>query len=533
MCLVVGCGNKTGKKAKKNVPEEDKVKFSRVPKIVTNQGEMMETLTTERRQAWISAISRDDLTEEKLRNDKVCSRHFVSGKASKVWERYNVDWIPTLQLGHSKKQKKLKDPQLNVARAERRKRRNETIEKEVQEKIKKLDKPGETVESIFIHETDDTQEGEFTSSQDDGMEIIQECKEIEIDSADKGNLSKMFVEVGSQTSVDNHSSETMDAETQTVEFQYMFSKTKTQPFTQNYFENADDKVRFYTGLPDYDILIATFNFVSPYVTRKTLTLSLFQEFIMVLIKLRLNVPNQDLAYRFDISLSTASCVFSAWMEVLDVRLSLLIAWPDREELWRTMPLCFQYSFGKKTTIIIDCFEIFIERPSNLLARAQTFSHYKHQNTVKILIGITPQGSVSFVSKAWGGRTSDKYLTEHCGLLNKLNPGDLVMADRGFTIEENLALCQAKLAIPTFTKGKSQLDPLSVEKTRGIANVRIHVERVIGLLRQKYSILQSTLPIDYLICSCKEGTSKSCPMVDRIVRVCCALITLCPSMVPFD
>ena len=162
-----------------------------------------------------------------------------------------------------------------------------------------------------------------------------------------------------------------------------------------------------------------------------------------------------------------------------------------------MPRCFQYSFGNATTIIIDCFEIYIDRPSNLLARAQTYSHYKSHNTVKVIIRITPQGSVCFVSKAWGGRTSDKYLTNHCGMLKNLKPGDVVMADRGFTIEENQSLYQAKLAIPAFTKGKSQLDPVSVEKTRGIANVRIHVERVIGLLRQKYSVLQSTLPIDKL------------------------------------
>ena len=107
-----------------------------------------------------------------------------------------------------------------------------------------------------------------------------------------------------------------------------------------------------------------------------------------------------------------------------------------------------------------------------------------------------------------------------------------MVDRGFTIEENLSLYQAKLAIPAFTKGKNQLDPVSLEKTRGIANVRIHVERVIGLLRQKYSVLQSTLPIGYLLCSDKEE-NKCCPMVDRLIRVCCALIILCPSVVPFD
>lgn len=62
-------------------------------------------------------------------------------------------------------------------------------------------------------------------------------------------------------------------------------------------------------------------------------------------------------------------------------------------------MSFQYAFGKQVTVIIDCFEVFIDRPTNLLARAQTFSYYKHRNTVKILIGITPQGTVCFVSEA--------------------------------------------------------------------------------------------------------------------------------------
>ena len=151
-------------------------------------------------------------------------------------------------------------------------------------------------------------------------------------------------------------------------------------------------------------------------------------------------------------------------------------------------MCFQYAFGKKVTVIIDCFEVFIEKPTNLLARAQTFSSYKHHTTIKILIGITPQGTVSFVSG------------ENCGFLNKLLPEDIVMADRGFTITESVGLQQAKLLIPAFTKGKSQLDPVDVEQTRGIASVRIHVERVIGLLRRKYTILESTLPTDFLSCN---------------------------------
>ena len=97
-----------------------------------------------------------------------------------------------------------------------------------------------------------------------------------------------------------------------------------------------------------------------------------------------------------------------------------------------------------------------------------------------------------------------------------------MADRGFTISESVGLKQAKLEIPAFTKGKSQLDPEDVENTRGIANVRIHVERVIGLLRRKYTILEGTLPTEYFACKPNGPVECQIPLIDRIVRICAAL-----------
>ena len=114
---------------------------------------------------------------------------------------------------------------------------------------------------------------------------------------------------------------------------------------------------------------------------------------------------------------------------------------------------------------LHCFEVFINRPSHLLARAQTWLSYKHHNTVKVLIVITPQSTISYVSQAWGGQTSDKFLTVNCRILNKLLPWGLVLADRGFTTVESVMFQQAQLAIPSFTKGKDQLDPVDVEKTR--------------------------------------------------------------------
>ena len=88
-----------------------------------------------------------------------------------------------------------------------------------------------------------------------------------------------------------------------------------------------------------------------------------------------------------------------------------------------MPTCFRARFGTKITTVIDCFELFIDRPSNLTAGALTWSHYKNHNTVKYLIGITPQGTISFISNGWRGPTNDQHVTENSDFLKNLEYGD--------------------------------------------------------------------------------------------------------------
>ena len=122
------------------------------------------------------------------------------------------------------------------------------------------------------------------------------------------------------------------------------------------------------------------------------------------------------------------------------------------------------------------------------SRAQTYSNYKKHNTLKFLIAISPAGTISFVSHLWGGRVSDKYLTQESGFLRLLEPGDTVLADRGFDIADDIGLHGGELAISAFTRGKSQ-PTQEVEFSQRLAQVRIHVERVIGLMKNKYTLLQ--------------------------------------------
>ena len=181
--------------------------------------------------------------------------------------------------------------------------------------------------------------------------------------------------------------------------------------------------------------------------------------------------------------------------------------------------CFHSSFEKKLTIVIDRFEIFFERPSNLKARSSTWSNYKHRNTAKVLLGIVPQGAVALYLIP----DEAELATNICsGILRKLLPGDIVLAERGFNISKSVGMMQASWHIPAFTKEKDQLHADEIEKTRTIANVRIHVERVIGM----YSILHDTIPIDFVLIRKGEDT----PLIDRI---CWALTNACNLIVPGD
>ena len=76
-CLVFNCPNKKSKRKDLTI--------CRVPKIIKNQGEEMEILSAERRRRWLTAISRDDLTDKILEYDRVCGEHFHSGKAAPLW----------------------------------------------------------------------------------------------------------------------------------------------------------------------------------------------------------------------------------------------------------------------------------------------------------------------------------------------------------------------------------------------------------------------------------------------------------------
>ena len=160
-------------------------------------------------------------------------------------------------------------------------------------------------------------------------------------------------------------------------------------------------------------------------------------------KLRVGSTNADVAQRCGISRTTVSSIFNTWVKILASELKCLIYYPNLEVVEKKLPKKFKKPGYCKVRLIIECTDIFIENPS--VIRASTWSDYKHHNTAKILVSITPNGV--FISEAWGGRTPDVYLTRESEFYNILKPYDAVMADRGFTIAEDILLHRADLFIP--------------------------------------------------------------------------------------
>lgn len=257
-------------------------------------------------------------------------------------------------------------------------------------------------------------------------------------------------------------------------------------------------VEYYTGLPNYGMFKSLFDyFQSQIVTNKkgpVPVLELEEEFFMVLVRLRTGMPMRELERNFGVSMATASRIFSKWILFLQRSLKKITRFPTLAKVQRSLPSHFRQF--PDTRVVIDCTEIRLQVPSALEAQRLTFSGYKHANTIKVLVGATPDCYISFVSKAWGGSASDREIVLNSGLLDLLEPGDAIMMDKGFTIRDLLPP-GVKQYMPPFHHAKEgQMSADDVEATRQISRARVHIERVIRRIKE-FQILNNEYPVNMI------------------------------------
>ena len=393
-----------------------------------------------RHQRWLTALG---LKEEELQDHyRVCSRHFPNGDVSQV---------PSLHLGQKfASPKKMQTPRgLRATKMKRffleptPKRRLPSASTSSNTSCPVTPASSDITDgdsSDIVGLTTPIEDACFSDYTVHELPSEESCLDMSSGSnLDKGGKLSTEAQVVVNTALVARI-EALEAECRSLHSK--LSKTKPSHFRLENIAHSDSLVSFYTGFQTYDLLLTFYEFLGPSVTkltywgsknesgkRRKMKLGPLNQFFMTLMKLKLNLREKDLAHRFDVSVSVVSKYFITWVCFLYSHLNEIEWMPVVEQVKDTIPYGFKEKYPN-TYIMIDASEVFVETPTDLQLQSSTWSNYKHHNTMKFLVGCTPNGAVSFVSQLYAGSVSDVQLTSISGLLDKLKgkPNISVRAD---------------------------------------------------------------------------------------------------------
>ena len=274
---------------------------------------------------------------------------------------------------------------------------------------------------------------------------------------------------------------------------------------------------FYTSFPSemFNVLVELLERMGPFNNYNGWTVQGFStsdQLLMTLMKLRLNLRDLDLAERFDTSKSTVSNIFNTYIaalhEILFEGVMKTVGIPSQLKCKGSMPKSFEEFSSAR--IAMDATEITQDVPSNMNSQSLSYSNYKSRHTVKAVTCVAPNGALVYCSELYPGSTSDAAIVDHCGILDMLKPGDMILADKGFNIFDKLPP-GVTLNIPPFLSSKSHFTKEEAQLCYKIGRSRIHVERANERIKN-YCILDH-IPSQYRHLSTK------------IFQVCVALVNL--------
>lgn len=223
---------------------------------------------------------------------------------------------------------------------------------------------------------------------------------------------------------------------------------------------------------------------------------------------------------FGVSEATGGRAFTTWLDFFASSVRPVVRLPDVEDVVESAPPNFRRSSLSSVALVFDATEYRVDKVWQTEAQRAIWSQYKQTYTGKVLVCITPAGAISFVSPAYVGRTSDVQLVKQCGIIEELaeqgfgGKGMHIMGDRGFNSIAPLLLNIGMhyVAPPSTRVGEEQFTEEDAALTREVANLRIHVERAIGAMRQ-WRILDT------------KFDSQQMDQIGKVALVCAALVNL--------
>ncbi|XP_046629481.1 uncharacterized protein LOC124309686 [Neodiprion virginianus] len=495
-CCVVDC---------KNTSRNSNCKFYKFP--VANW-------KLNQRKKWIAAVKRQNIDGSLWSPkpmDVICSEHFISGEKSDIESSPN--FAPTIFPSAYRRRKVNESAVLN--------RHKRFMERRIMKKS--LSSTAEIHPVMNFVEPPEIAEGDQNNT------FMNQT----VEQACEANIY-FTSNVSSKTFICNRyiTNNKCDAETQTEILEASTSKiiTNNKKYVnkecgtphRTFADHETQVTNMFEGFSSVkkneqliDLAGVTFNNFNFLLDRtkppKKSTIGYKDRLFIFLMKLKTGLTFSALGVLFNVHRTTISRIFFDILEQLASTTANLVFWPDIDVVQATMPECFHHDYSD-TRVIIDCTEFNIEIPANVDHRVYCYSHYKKNFTAKVLIGITPGGFISLKSKVAGGRKSDSQMTIESGLLDLLEDGDVVLADKGFPEIKTFIDASGKklkMVMPPFLEKKSEFTTQQTQETYSIAKVRIHIERIMQRLRL-YQVLNK-FPENLFHC------------VDDIIHVCCVLV----------
>lgn len=212
---------------------------------------------------------------------------------------------------------------------------------------------------------------------------------------------------------------------------------------------------------------------------------------LTLMVLRTAVPLVVASTLFGVHETTVGRAFTTWLNFLCRSLRPLVRLPSIDEVDIFAPDNFvRYGYGK-CALVLDATELEIPRSWQGDMNWACYSTYKGRQTAKVLVAVTPGGAICYISPAYPGRITDTEAVSKSGLIDAMKTGGLchsglqVMADKGFNSISPLLIKEGILYVaPPYKRQKeTQFTDADMEANWEVANLRIHVERAIGAMKQ--------------------------------------------------
>ncbi|XP_068227130.1 uncharacterized protein [Palaemon carinicauda] len=531
-CCVPSCKNKRIKQGNHQI-----VRFYRIPKF-----------NLERRAKWIKAIGRG-ADWKPTAFSRVCSDHFVLGEKSD--NKLSPNFVPCI-FSHttvSEKRKLLRQFDIhNREVAETTKKINTatsmlSIVKE--ELINCGIKAGGKTCSEFIGDSDnDTEDldlkpavlyvgGQFVDPRrqldsERGILSSVEIEKILTNYSKKIRLLKN--EKGTQTLLPHDYIKSLEQECSNLrsEMSYFRGKYVFKNITIEKLVDADDKVRYLTGLESYRMLKVLNDTVECYQS-EMFKMTGFQQLLMTLMKMRLGLTIPFLAILFDVEAAAVEKLFICTVELLFSKVvPRMITWPNTSEMKKVIPE--EFIDCENCLYVVDCFEISVIGTTDDAAfqndDSDSLNRCGSDRALCIrryFTAMAPQGSIIFISK---GRDKDvKYRTLiiESGFLVNIAVGDALITERELNIEDEIDVrgASVKMSSNVKSKGASEIE----DGSRGL----VRIKWVVHSLKQKFQILDGEIPLKWM-----DSIDSGCyTTLDKIVHISCALLNMTNKIWTFD